>query len=127
AKVQPSVKLAMPSYKDLALFISQPRLLLAWLLAVSRSSWWQVYSVYTPVFAVKAGYNPASAGLIIALGAGTLMLAPFWQVFSRRYGLRLVFFYGYLMCGLATTMAGMLGKVHAFLAVVLLIGGAFSI
>lgn len=60
----------MASYKDLVLFTSQPRLVLAWFLAVSRSSWWQVYSVYTPVFAVKAGYSSASAGLVIALGTG---------------------------------------------------------
>lgn len=36
-------------------------------------------------------------------------------------------FYGYLMCGLTTIFAGLLGKVNPFLSVVLLIGGAFAI
>lgn len=127
AKIQSTIKLPMSNYKDLVLFTSQPRLVLAWFLAVSRSSWWQVYSVYTPVFAVKAGYSSASAGLVIALGTGALILAPFWQIFSRKFGLRLTFFYGYLMCGLTTIFAGLLGKVNPFLSVVLLIGGAFAI
>ncbi|WP_328700195.1 MFS transporter [Brucella tritici] len=127
AKIQPAVQLAMPGFKDLVLFKSQPRLVLAWLLAVSRSSWWQVYTVYTPVFVVMAGFSSASVGPIIALGAGTLILAPFWQIISRRYGLRLTFFYGYLMCGVFTVTAGILGIDHPYWAVASLIGGALAI
>ena len=126
-KIQSTTKLAMPGRADLKLFASQPRLVLAWFLALSRSSWWQVYTVYTPVFAVKAGFGAASAGPIIALGTGTLILAPFWQILSRKYGLRLTFFYGYLMCGILTAFAGLIGKEHAFLSVTLLVGGALAI
>jgi aerobic C4-dicarboxylate transport protein len=36
-------------------FFAQPRLRLAWTLAASRSSWWSMFYVYAPIFAVTAG------------------------------------------------------------------------
>lgn len=127
ATLKQSAKLSTPSTKDVALFAAQPRLVLAWFLAVTRSSWWQIYGVYTPIFAVKAGLGSAAGGLIIAIGSAMLMLAPFWQVFSRKYGLRLTFFYGYLSCGLMTIAGGLLGKDYPLLSVALLVGGAVAI
>ncbi|MBV2143648.1 MFS transporter [Falsochrobactrum sp. TDYN1] len=126
-KITPSIKLALPSYKDVFLFASQPRLRLAWLLAVVRSWWWQVYVVYTPIFAVKAGYGYSAGGVIIALGSATLILAPFWQIFSRRYGLRLTFFYGYMICGILAALSSFLDEEHALLSVGLLIGASLAI
>lgn len=126
-KLTASVKLALPSFKDVFLFASQPRLKLAWFLAIVRSWWWQVYGVYTPVYAVKAGYGYSTGGIIIAIGSATLLLAPAWQTISRKHGLRLTFFYGYLACGILTAVSGIVGKDHALLSIGLLIGASLAI
>src|ERR1051326_949988 len=36
-------------------FFAQPRLRLAWTLAAARSSWWNLFYIYTPIFAVTSG------------------------------------------------------------------------
>ena len=42
-------------------FFAQPRLRLAWTLAAARSSWWNMFYVYTPIFAVTSALAPKPA------------------------------------------------------------------
>lgn len=117
----------LPSHNDVFLFWSQPRLRLAWVLAIVRAWWWQVYMVYTPIYAVNAGYGFTAGGIIIATGSGMLLLAPFWQIVSRKYGLRQTFFYGYMICGLATALSGIVAYSYSAASIVLLMVAALAI
>ena len=38
-------------------FISQPRLVLSWVLALGRNGWWVMNFIYTPIYVTNAGYR----------------------------------------------------------------------
>ncbi len=70
-------------------FFAQPRLRLAWTLAVGRNAWWSMLYVYVPIFAVTSGTRRASrrrdrldwhrmdlAGAALGLGRPALRAAP---------------------------------------------------
>lgn len=67
-------------------FFVQPRLRLAWALAAARSSWWNMFYVYTPIFAVTSGLGAETGGIIVdrhsldlagaALGLGWTPVRP---------------------------------------------------
>ena len=42
-------------------FISQPRLVLSWMLALGRNGWWVMNFIYTPIYVTNAGYARRSA------------------------------------------------------------------
>ena len=51
-------------------FFAQPRLRLAWTLAVGRSTWWNMFYVYVPIFAVTSGLGAETGGVIVSIGTG---------------------------------------------------------
>ena len=59
-------------------FFAQPRLRLAWTLAVARSSWWSMLHVYAPIFAVTSGLGAEAGGIVVSIGTGWIWLVPFW-------------------------------------------------
>ena len=80
-------------------FFAQPRLRLAWALAAARSSWWSMFYVYAPIFAVTSGLGAETGGIIVSIGTGWIWLVPFWGWLGRRYGLRRLLQAGYAMAG----------------------------
>lgn len=78
-------------------FFSQPRLRLAWFLAVIRSSFWVVFYIYAPVFAVACGWSPSQGAALLSLGTATMFLVPVWGRLSRRFGARLLLTAGYIL------------------------------
>jgi MFS transporter, ACDE family, multidrug resistance protein len=88
-------------------FFTQPRLRLAWTLAAARSSWWNLFYVYTPIFAVTAGLGAQVGGLVVSIGTGWIWLVPFWGWVGRRYGLRRLLQAGYAAAGLLSFTAAM--------------------
>lgn len=83
------------AFKNIRRFVSQPRLLLAWSLAAGRSSWWVLFFVYGPLFAVESGLSEETAGLIASIGAGSLFAVPLWAWVGRRISLRKLMMLGY--------------------------------
>jgi MFS transporter, ACDE family, multidrug resistance protein len=81
-------------------FFRQPRLRLAWLLALTRSSFWIVFYVYAPIFTVATGWSPSAGAAVLSLGAATLLLVPFWGFLARRFGIRGLLIAGYALSGL---------------------------
>ena len=59
-------------------FFAQPRLRLAWTLAAARSSWWSMFYVYAPIFAVTSGLGAEAGGIVASIGTGWIWLVPFW-------------------------------------------------
>jgi len=88
--------------KYLIRFFAQPRLRLAWGLAVGRSAWWSMYFVYAPIHVVNVGLGAVWAGAIVSFGTASFFLVPVWSRLGRRYGLRRLLICGYLGTGLVT-------------------------
>lgn len=81
-------------------FFKQPRLRLAWLLAVVRSAYWAIFFIYAPLFAVTCGWSPSAAAGILSLGTATLFCVAIWGKLTRRVGVRLILMAGYGLTGL---------------------------
>ena len=69
-------------------FLAQPRLRLAYLLAVLRSMWWSVFFVYAPIYCVESGFTNEDAGMVVSLGAAAVMLTPLWSRLGAPLGMR---------------------------------------
>jgi hypothetical protein len=86
-------------------FFAQPRLTLAWTLAAARSSWWSMFYVYAPIFAVTAGLGVEIDGIITSIGTGWIWLVPLWGWVGRRSGLRRLLQAGYAAAGVLSVFA----------------------
>lgn len=89
-------------------FFAQPRLRLAWILAVGRSSWWGIYQVYVPIYAIQSGLGAQVGGAIVSIGIGWMWLVPLWGWIGERYGLRWLLMLGYASAGVVTIGAALL-------------------
>jgi MFS family permease len=87
-------------------FAAQPRLRLAWLLAVGRSSWWIMYFVYMPIQLKASGFSDAWTGAIVSAGLAPLFLIRVWAKIGKRHGIRPLLMFGYAAAGVATLAAG---------------------
>ena len=88
-------------------FFAQPRLRLAWTLAAARSSWWSMFYVYAPIFAVTSGLGAETGGVIVSIGTGWIWLVPLWGWVGRRFGLRRLLQAGYAAAGVLSVCAAM--------------------
>ena len=88
-------------------FFAQPRLRLAWTLAAARSSWWNMFYVYTPIFAVTSGLGAETGGIVASIGTGWIWLVPFWGWVGRRFGLRRLLQAGYAVAGVLSICAAL--------------------
>jgi MFS family permease len=86
-------------------FFAQPRLVLAWTLAAARSSWWSMFYVYAPIFAVTSGLGAEAGGIITSIGTGWIWLVPLWGWVGRRFGLRRLLQAGYATAGALSIIA----------------------
>ncbi len=113
-------------HSEVRLFLSQPRLRLAWLLAAIRASWWCIYIVYTPIFAVSHGLGGSMGGLIISIGSALLVLAPFWRWVAQRTGIRRLLLGAYAASGIGTIATGLLSGASVEASVAMLLFAAFA-
>jgi MFS transporter, ACDE family, multidrug resistance protein len=88
-------------------FFAQPRLRLAWTLAAARSSWWSMFYIYTPIFAVTAGLGAEAGGAITSIGTAWIWLVPVWGWVGRRFGLRRLLQAGYAAAGFLSFLAAL--------------------
>ncbi len=88
-------------------FIKQPRLVLAWVLAVGRNGWWLMFFVYTPIFATEAGYSPEVGAALVSFGVMPMVFVRSWGRLGEKYGVRQLLVGAYLATGLATIAAGL--------------------
>jgi MFS transporter, ACDE family, multidrug resistance protein len=106
-------------------FFAQPRLRLAWTLAAARSSWWNLFYIYTPIFAVTSGLGAEVGGIVVSIGTGWIWLVPFWGWTGRRFGLRRLLRAGYAVAGvlsICATLAFGLPWLGAFLLALAALG-----
>lgn len=82
-------------FKYLPRFFSQPRLVVAWGLAIGRTGWWVMFFVYGPIFLTQSGFSKDMSALIISLGVMPLFLAAVWGMIGRKKGIRFLLTLGY--------------------------------
>ena len=82
-------------------FFLQPRLRLAWGLILTRSSWWMMFIIYTPIYARESGLGELMGAASVSIGSAWTLTLPFWGWFARRYSLRRLMYMGF------TVAAGM--------------------
>ena len=83
-------------------FFSQPRLRLAYALAVSRSTWWAVLNVYGPIYMVKTGATAKMGGLLVSACNVMLLTTPAVGWLAQRIGIRRVVAGAFIIAGIAT-------------------------
>ncbi|HIF10382.1 MAG TPA: MFS transporter, partial [Sneathiellales bacterium] len=83
-------------------FWRQPRLRLAWVLALGRSAWWTMFFIYAPIYCIESGLGKEMAGIILSVSSIPMLFIPLWSRFSRRFGLRRFLAVAYLATGIVT-------------------------
>ena len=105
-------------------FTAQPRLRLAWLLALGRNCFWNVFFVYAPIYAVTSGLGEVMSGAIVSMGTAFLLLIPLWGWFGRRYGFRRILIWASVGAGLFNIAAAIFAA-SPWLGAALLVATAF--
>ncbi|MSO92626.1 MAG: MFS transporter [Rhodospirillales bacterium] len=90
---------------NLPRFIRQPRLVLAWVLAVGRHAFWIMFFVYAPIYAVTSGLGELAGGLIVSLGTAWLVTVPFLGRLGRKHGFRRLLMLGFVLAGVFSIVA----------------------
>ncbi len=106
-------------------FFAQPRLVLAWLISVSRNAWWAMFFIYVPIYAIQSGLGAYAGGMIVSLGSGLLFSMPLWGWCVRRYGLRRLSLAGFATAGLITCAVALFAD-WPWVAAVLLVLAALA-
>jgi len=124
--VGPMSRLPPQPLRYLPRFFRQPRLRLSWVLAVARSSWWSMFFIYAPIYAVNAGLGGEVGGALVSLGSLSLFAVPMWAAVGRRFGMRRLLVGGYAVGGLVTIAVAAVAGVPWLGAAVLLLA-AFTV
>jgi MFS family permease len=103
-------------------FWRQPRLRLAWALALGRSAWWSMFFIYAPIFCIEGGLGHEMAGVILSVASIPMLFIPLWSRFSRRFGLRQFLATAYLATGIVTMSVAVAADNPWFGVALLLIG-----
>jgi MFS family permease len=108
-------------------FISQPRLVLSWVLALGRNGWWVVNFIYTPIYVANAGYAPEIGGALVSLGLAPMLLVRVWGRVGHVIGIRNLLSLGYGLTGLCSLAAACAAALGApLLCMTLMCMAAFS-
>jgi MFS transporter, ACDE family, multidrug resistance protein len=86
--LQPATAPPPSPLKFVRRFIAQPRLVLAWVLALGRNGWWVMNFIYTPIYVASAGYRPEIGGALVSLGLAPMLLVRVWGRIAQIMGTR---------------------------------------
>ncbi len=89
-------------------YLAQPRLRLAWVLALARSAWWATFFIYVPIYAVTMGLGEMAGGALVSAGVAMVFTVMFWGRIGRKYGFRRLLMAGFATSGIASIAAFLL-------------------
>jgi MFS family permease len=124
--IKPARKAPPNPLRNIGLFISQPRLRLAWVIAFGRSCFWSTFFIYLPLLMIGAGMGPEVGGFIISLGNMALVTAVYFGQLARRVGVRQVIAGSTAALALVSVLAGVCGTAFPLLAAGFLLVGAIA-
>lgn len=111
---------------NVARFVRQPRLRLAWMVAFGRSCFWATFFIYGPLLMVEGGVGKQIGGLMISASQGLLLCAYLFGRLAYRFGVRLVISLCFQMMAVSSIAAGIAGKERPYIAMLFLLFGAFA-
>ncbi len=111
---------------NVARFVTQPRLRLAWMIAFGRSCFWSTFFIYGPLLMVEGGVSKQISGLMISASQALLLCAYFFGRLAYRCGLRPVISSCFLVMAVAALGAGIAGKSSPYLAMSFMLIGALA-
>ena len=114
-------------FRAVGVYFRQPRLRLAWLIAMIRTSWWATFYTYGPIFAVTAGLGREAGGLMVSAASALLFFSPFYGRLLQRKGVRWLVIRGFIVSGAVTLTAAMLSPVTPGLAAAVLVLAACAV
>lgn len=94
-------------------------------MSAGRSACWNVFCIYTPIFAVASGLCEEAGGLISSFGSLCLFTVTFLVWIGRRKGIRWLLVFGYAVTGLISILVGILTS-SPLIGAVLLVVSAFG-
>lgn len=102
-------------------FVRQPRLRLAWLIAFGRSAFWMTLFVYMPILLKKTGFSAETAGLLISASQLLLGTAILWGKLGERIGLRVTITMSFVLMAVSLVLAGVAGEAWPLVATAMLL------
>ncbi len=94
-------------FRHVRRFAVQPRMRLAWTLALARAAWWMSFVVYTPIYAKVAGLGELAGAATVSIGTAWVLSVTWWGKIGRRYGLRRLLTGGFLATAAISVLVGL--------------------
>ncbi len=107
-------------------FLSQPRLIVAWLFVLIRSCGWWVYIVYVGIYAVEAGLPETVGGIATSLANSGLFIAPLMLRWVLKRSVRDAVRLGFLSCGICFILGTVFSSLP-WVTIAILLSGSFSL
>ena len=111
---------------NVARFVNQPRLRLAWAIAFARSCFWGTFFTYGPLLMIEGGLSKQYGGAIISLSQFFLLLAFFYGHLAKRQGVRFVVACSFAIISIACLAGGVIGISAPQIVATLLLVGALA-
>jgi hypothetical protein len=73
---------------NVARFIGQRRLVIAWSVAFGRTAWWNVFLSYGPLYLLEAGLSRIESSALASAGSAMLFATPLWGRLAGWIGVR---------------------------------------
>ena len=87
-------------------FAVQPRMRLAWTLALARAAWWMTFVIYTPIYAKVSGLGELAGAATVSIGTAWVLSVTWWGRIGRRYGMRRLLTMGFLATSALSVLVG---------------------
>jgi MFS family permease len=111
---------------NVARFVRQPRLRLAWMIAFGRSCFWSTFFIYGPLLMVEAGVRTQISGFMISASQGLLLCAYLFGRIAFRFGVRPVIGLCFLTMAISSIAAGLAGKESPYMAMAFMLCSALA-
>jgi hypothetical protein len=102
-------------------FAAQPRLRLAWAIALGRSCFWATLFTYGPLLMIEGGLGKKVGGLLISASQAMLLFAFVFGRLAQQVSVRVIIVLSFLTISLALVGAGLAGRAHPGTAAMLLL------
>jgi MFS transporter, ACDE family, multidrug resistance protein len=105
----PSVTSNKPrsAFGNVRRFISQPRMRLAWFITLGRAAWWNIFFIYTPIYAVTNGLGEIAGAAIVSTGVGFVLSVHFWSWLGRKNGFRNIMTISFVLTAFCLGLLGL--------------------
>ena len=91
-------------------YFQQANLRIAYLITITRSTFWITVFVYGPIYVVESGLPRWAAGLFLSSVSALLFLSLLVRKLAERFGTRSIILVSLLLCGTSIIAVGLIGE-----------------